>query len=71
MFGLAWRLCVAAIITKSGPGETTGFGGSRTQIMVFFALRTADDEDHGRVRDRGGGSVTSRGIKDGRNVTQM
>ena len=71
LFSLAGRLSVAAIITKSGPGETTCFRGGKMQITVLVALRTSDDEDHGRVRERGGGSVTNRGNKDGRNVTHM
>ena len=45
--------------------------GAEKKITVLFALRTADDEDHGRVRDPDGSSATSRDDKDGRNVTQM
>ena len=62
---------VAARITKSRLGEITGFGGDRTKITGLFALRTADDEEHGRVRDRDGSSATSGNDKDGWNVTQM
>ena len=56
---------------KSRLGEITGFGGGRTKITVLFALHTADDEEHARVRDREGSSVTSINDKDDRNVTQM